>query len=110
MRPVLTKFAAMALATLGLALSPLPAAAQMTEVDPNTVIDSDLDNPDQTPPPPAYPSPDSSTPSYDGDLATGHEQIPGAPVAPPPTTATLWTAPPTHPPEPSTGKQRSTPY
>src|SRR3546814_1066169 len=67
----------------------------MTEVDPNTVIDSDLDNPDQTPPPPAYPSTDSSTPSYDGDLATGDEQITGAPVDPPATTATVGTDPQT---------------
>src|SRR3546814_3972056 len=53
MRSSLTRFAAMAIATAGLILSPLPAAAQLTEVDPNPAIDSDLDNPNQTPPPPA---------------------------------------------------------
>src|SRR3546814_16428025 len=60
MRSSLTRFAAMAIATAGLILSPLPAAAQMTEVDPNTAIDSDLDNPNQTPPPPAT----NATPDY----------------------------------------------
>ena len=49
MRSMFTKFATMGIATIGIALSPLPAAAQMTEVDPNTVIDSDLDNPQPTP-------------------------------------------------------------
>ncbi len=80
MRPVLTKFAVMAVATLGLALSPLPAAAQMTEVDPNTAIDSDLDNPEPPPPPaPTYPSGDSGDASIDSDLATGNEQVTGVP-------------------------------
>src|SRR3546814_10560802 len=63
MRSSLTRFAAMAIATAGLILSPLPAAAQMTEVDPNTAIDSDLDNPNQTPPPPAT----NETPDYGTD-------------------------------------------
>jgi len=86
MRPVLTKFAAMAVATLGLALSPLPAAAQMTEVDPNTVIDSDLDNPDQTPPPPAptYPAQNSADPAQDSGLLTGSEQDTGVTTDPAP--------------------------
>jgi|SRR3546814_723390 len=88
MRSSLTRFAAMAIATAGLILSPLPAAAQMTEVDPNTAIDSDLDNPNQTPPPPATnETPDYGTdygaptpdPSLDGDLATGNEQVTGVP-------------------------------
>jgi len=75
----------MAIAASGLSLSPLCAAAQMTEVDPNTAIDSDLDNPDQTPPPPATSeTPDYGTdygtdPSLDSDLATGNEQVTGAP-------------------------------
>lgn len=88
MRSSLTRFAAMAIATAGFILVPLPAAAQMTEVDPNTAIDSDLDNPDQTPPPPATnETPDYGTdygtpatdPSLDSDLATGNEQVTGAP-------------------------------
>lgn len=93
MRPVLTKFAAMAVATLGLALSPLPAAAQMTEVDPNTVIDSDLDNPGQTPPPasvpaPSYPAADNPGASQDSGLLTGSEQDTGVPAGSAPATTT----------------------
>src|SRR3546814_4518483 len=90
MRSSLTRFAAMAIATAGLILSPLPAAAQMTEVDPNTAIDSDLDNPNQTPPPPAtnetpaygtdYGAP-TPPPSLAGDPPTGHEQVTGGPQA-----------------------------
>src|SRR3546814_1819483 len=88
MRSSLTRFAAMAIATAGLILSPLPAAAQVTEVDPNTAIDSDLDNPNQTPPPPATnETPDYGTdygaptpdPSLDCDLAPGNEQVTGVP-------------------------------
>jgi len=84
MRSSITRFAAMAIATVGLVLSPLPAAAQMTEVDPNTAIDSDLDNPSQTPPLPATgETPDYGTPatdpSLDSDLATGNEQVTGVP-------------------------------
>jgi hypothetical protein len=82
MRQILTKFAAMSIATLGLALAPLPAAAQMTEVDPNTVIDSDLDNPQPVPPPTTTTEPAAAPyadPSVDSDLATGDEQINGAP-------------------------------
>ncbi|WP_432770685.1 DUF1134 domain-containing protein [Sphingopyxis sp.] len=70
MRKPLATFAVTAMAVFGLALSPLPAAAQMTEVDPNTAIDSDLDNP-PPPPPVTETSPDTS---YDSDLATGDEQ------------------------------------
>lgn len=71
MRKTFTSLAFAALASFGLALSPLPAAAQMREVDPNnTVIDSDIDNPS---PPPAT-SENYSEPSYDSDLATGDQQ------------------------------------
>src|SRR3546814_20676456 len=52
MRYSFTRFAAMAMAAVGLALSPLPLSAQMTEIDPHTAIDSDLDNPQPVPPPP----------------------------------------------------------
>ncbi len=73
MRRTLTTFATMALASIGMALAPLPAAAQMTSVDPNTAIDSDLDNP--VPPPPVdTPSTAPGSESYDSDLATGSEQ------------------------------------
>ena len=66
-----TNLALAAMASFGLALSPLPASAQMREVDPNsTVIDSDLNNPS---PPPV--SGDSTVgTSYDSDLATGDQQ------------------------------------
>lgn len=71
MRKRFTSLALAAIASFGLALSPIPAAAQMREIDPNTAIDSDLDNPAPTPPPA-----DTSTsdPSYDSDLATGDQQ------------------------------------
>lgn len=82
MRNKFAAFAVTAVAAIGLAASPLPAAAQMTQVDPNTAIDSDLDNPNPTPPPPA----DTST-GYDSapdsdinsDLATGDQQTAPAP-------------------------------
>src|SRR3546814_19325207 len=72
------------MAAVGLALSPLPHSSQMTEIDPNTAIDSDLDNPQQVPPPPVTgetpdygaPAPDTS---LDSDLATGDEQATGVP-------------------------------
>jgi hypothetical protein len=84
MRKTLTTWM-LAIASLGLTLAPLPAAAQMTEVDPNTAIDADLNNP----PPPPTTAPDRA-PSLDSDLATGDEQITGIPetTAAPPTTAT----------------------
>jgi hypothetical protein len=76
MRKTFTSLAFAALASLGLALAPLPAAAQMREVDPNTSIDSDLDNPAPTPP-----ASDTSTDtSYDSDLATGDQQTSDVPV------------------------------
>ncbi|AJA08479.1 hypothetical protein SKP52_07795 [Sphingopyxis fribergensis] len=71
MRKTFTSLALAAMASLGLALTPLPAAAQMREVDPNsTTIDYDLNNP-------APPAPSDSTAgtSYDSDLATGDQQI-----------------------------------
>jgi hypothetical protein len=71
MRKSFATFAVAAFAAVGLAVSPLPAAAQMTSVDPNTAIDSDLDNPDPAPPP----SSDTTSGSdLDSDLATGAEQ------------------------------------
>ena len=75
MRKTFTSLAFAAIASLGLALSPLPAAAQMREVDPNTAIDSDIDNPA---PPPANTT--TSEPSYDSDLATGDQQTSGVPA------------------------------
>ena len=77
MRKMFTSLAFAAVASLGLMLSPLPAAAQMREVDPNTALDSDLDNPAPAPPPAS----DSSTgTSYDSDLATGDQQTSETPV------------------------------
>jgi hypothetical protein len=77
MRKTFTSLAFAAVASLGLALSPLPASAQMREVDPNaTTIDADIDNPAPTPPA----SDTSSDPSYDSDLATGDQQTSETPV------------------------------
>ncbi|PXA99467.1 DUF1134 domain-containing protein [Nostoc sp. 3335mG] len=58
--------AAMAAATL-LALGSAPAAAQVTRIDPNSQIDSDLDNPPATQQQPAdpYRGPDPSPPRYE---------------------------------------------
>lgn len=66
------------MASLGLALSPVPAAAQMREIDPNTTIDSDLDNP--APPPPVSSDSTDEVINYDSDLATGDQQTSEAPV------------------------------
>ncbi|ALJ13151.1 DUF1134 domain-containing protein [Sphingopyxis macrogoltabida] len=79
MRNKFAAFAVTALAAIGLAATPIPAAAQMTQVDPNTAIDSDLDNPN--------PAPQADTPTYDNssdsdinsDLATGDQQAATAP-------------------------------
>ena len=77
MRHSLANFVLTAFAALGLALSPAPAAAQMTAIDPNTAIDADLDGP----PPPPPPAEDySGDLSIDGDLATSDEQIAGGTV------------------------------
>ncbi|MFZ5725536.1 MAG: DUF1134 domain-containing protein [Pseudomonadota bacterium] len=66
------------MASIGLALAPVPTAAQMREIDPsNMQIDSDLDNPA---PPPATSEPPPSE-SYDSDLATGDQQTSETPVA-----------------------------
>ena len=65
-------------AALGLSLSPLPSAAQMREIDPNTAIDSDLDNP--TPPPPVSSDATDEVINYDSDLATGDQQTSAAPA------------------------------
>lgn len=72
MRSTFTKFALAAAASIGLMLSPLPAAAQMREVDPNTRIDADIDNPEPAPPPASDSTADGS---YDSDLATGDQQM-----------------------------------
>ena len=66
------------MASLGLALSPVPAAAQMREIDPNTTIDSDLDNP--APSPPVSSDSTDEVINYDGDLATGDQQTNTAPA------------------------------
>lgn len=77
MRKTFTSLALTALASIGLALTPLPAAAQMREIDPsNMQIDSDLDNPA----PPAAPSEPTTEESYDSDLATGDQQTSEVPV------------------------------
>src|SRR3546814_12608614 len=68
MRKTFTSLAFAALASLGLALTPLPAAAQMREIDPsNMQIDSDLDNPA----PPPVTSTTTTDQSYDSDLEIG---------------------------------------
>lgn len=87
MRKMLTTYALTAFAALGFALTPLAASAQISEVDPNTVIDADLDNPDTVSPPPVRtdPSPEpayGSDPADDSDLATGAQQY----ATPPPAT------------------------
>lgn len=78
MRKTFTSFALAAAAALGLAISPVPAAAQMREFDPNTAIDSDLDNP--TPPPPVSSDATDEVINYDSDLATGDQQTSAAPA------------------------------
>jgi hypothetical protein len=80
MRKTIHSFAVAALAAIGLALSPPPAAAQMNQLDPNSAIDADLDNP--PPAPPAVPAPDPGTSydeSLDSDLARGDQQYDAAP-------------------------------
>ena len=77
MRKTFTSLALAAMASLGLALTPIPAAAQMREIDPsNTVIDSDIDNPS----PPPVTGTSYNEPSYDSDLATGDQQTSETPV------------------------------
>jgi hypothetical protein len=78
MRKTFTSFALAAMASLGLALSPVPAAAQMREIDPNTTIDSDLDNP--APSPPVSSDSTDEVINYDSDLATGDQQTSAAPA------------------------------
>ncbi|WP_168452935.1 DUF1134 domain-containing protein [Sphingopyxis microcysteis] len=79
MRHTFTSFALAAAAAFGLALSPVPAAAQMREFDPNTAIDSDLDNP--TSPPPVSSDATDEVINYDSDLATGDQQTSEAPIS-----------------------------
>ncbi|MBW8294560.1 DUF1134 domain-containing protein [Sphingopyxis sp.] len=78
MRKTFTSFALAAVAAFGMALSPAPAAAQMREIDPNTSIDSDLDNP--APPPPVSSDSTDEVIDYDSDLATGDQQTSAAPA------------------------------
>jgi len=77
MRNRLAAFAVTALASIGLAFAPVSATAQMTSVDPNSAIDSDLDNPQ--PVPPAPPPSDTADPTLNSDLATGDQQYSSAP-------------------------------
>lgn len=77
MRNRLAVFAVAALASIGLAFAPVTAQAQMTSVDPNSAIDSDLDNPQ--PVPPAPPPSDSVDPTLNSDLATGDQQYSSTP-------------------------------
>lgn len=65
MRQTLTTFVAMVVASLGLAIMPVGASAQMTTIDPNTAIDADLDKPTAAP---RQSDTMSNDPSYDGDL------------------------------------------
>jgi len=90
MRKTLSKFAVAAIGAVGLALSPLSAAAQMTEVDPNVAIDADLDNP--SPPPPTTSAPEYDR-ALDSDLATGDEQYDLSPSTPEATAPATTTAP-----------------
>ncbi len=78
MRKTFTSFALAAVAAFGMALSPVPAAAQMREIDPNTTIDSDLDNP--APPPPVSSDSTDEVIDYDSDLATDDQQTSAAPA------------------------------
>lgn len=72
MRKTIHSFAVAALAAIGLGMSSLPAAAQMNQVDPNSAIDADLDNPSPTP---SAPAPDMSYDrSLDSDLVTDSQQ------------------------------------
>ena len=72
MRKTIHSFAVAALAAIGLGMSSLPAAAQMNQVDPNSAIDADLDNPS---PPPSAPAPDMSYDrSLDSDLVIDGQQ------------------------------------
>lgn len=80
----LTSFAVTAFASIGLMLTPTTASAQLTSVDPNAAIDSDLDKPrtDTPAPPPA-----EGDPSLNSDLATGDQQYSTAPDTGPATTS-----------------------
>ena len=67
MKLALPRLALAAVGAIGLMLSPV--SAQMTSIDPNTAIDSDLDY--QAPPPPSQPAPSQN--DYDSDLATDQQ-------------------------------------
>ncbi|WP_447762796.1 DUF1134 domain-containing protein [Sphingopyxis panaciterrae] len=82
MRNKFAAFAVTALAAIGLAASPVPATAQISQVDPNTAIDSDLDNPTSAPPPETDMSTNSDNMSgsdINSDLATGDQQTADVP-------------------------------
>src|SRR5688572_3188284 len=70
------------IATGALGLGAVPAAAQITTIDPNTAIDSDLDSP---PPPRNDPQPIDQG---------AYQQVPRDPVAPPPVYPQPVTPPP----------------
>jgi hypothetical protein len=88
MRKTLATFAATTLASIGLMLAPVAANGQMTSVDPNTAIDSDLDNPQPVTPAPSVNDPAPADPTLNSDLATGDEQYSTAPDTGAATTAT----------------------
>ncbi len=71
MKLALPRIALSALGAFGLMLSPV--SAQMTSIDPNSAIDSDLDYPAPPPPSTSTPSPSPSQNDYDSDLATGND-------------------------------------
>lgn len=73
MRKSLSTIVTMTIAGISLALAPVAAAAQMTEVDPNTAIDADLDNSAPPSPPQTSPSPSTQGMNIDSDLASGQE-------------------------------------
>lgn len=92
MKRKFTSLAVAAFASIGLALSPVAASAQMTSVDPNSAIDADLNNPQPSTPAPAP----ASDPTWSSDLATGDQQYPVTPEtgsdSAAPTTATATNA------------------
>ncbi len=78
MRKRISGFVWAAMVSLGLAAVPIPSAAQMREIDPNTAIDSDLDNP--APPPPVSSDSTDEVINYDSDLAAGDQQTTDTPA------------------------------
>lgn len=86
MRQSLSTYVALAVASLGLALLPVAASAQMTSIDPNSAIDADLDRPATAP---RQYDTTSSDQNYDSDLTTDADvSAPSAATAAPEATAT----------------------